>query len=354
MKTSKLAFLAGMVIAIILLGGILLTRHRQHVAAASAVVPLPLKGLPPIRGFAIQINDPKNIQKYYRSVKHLQKLGCRWINFVVDARQKDVHSNRVYLNWNLTARPQVMTRLLLYAHQLGIHTLLMPIILLDHATGDQWRGTIKPQSWHQWFVGYRAYIRTYARVAAAGKCSIFSVGSELLSTEKFRGRWLRIVRMTRKIFKGKLIYSANWDHYKQVLIWHELNYVAMNAYWRLAYHPGHTVSTLVQRWRPIQKQVLAFAAKMHRPLLLTEIGWYNLQDTIVEPWNYTGSGPLDPDEQLRAYESFGMAWDGLPKKTFAGAFLWEWMPGGKPSDYGSYSLQGEPALPLMTRWISGK
>jgi hypothetical protein len=314
----------------------------------------PLTGLPKIRGFSIQLDDTDGLANYKQAIDDLSKAGCGWINFVINARQHDIKAESIAMNWQDSPRPADIKEILLYAHQKGIQTMLMPIVLLDVATGDEWRGKINPRNWDQWWDSYMAYITMTARWAQECHVGIFAVGSELLSTEPMMSHWERVLHEVRAIYSGKLTYSANWDHYNYVRFWQDLDFIGMNSYYDLSDIPNPPVGDIINTWQPIQRDIFAFARKQDKPVLLTEIGWDNLQNTLKAPWDYVGTGTIDPNVQLLAYQAFVQVWRNQPPNLFAGAMIWEWEPGSKPTDYGSYSLQGEPALPLVMHWVSGK
>ena len=351
-------WLAAAVAATVLLGpvlaeGMAALPRPPHRMADRKPLSFPLAGLPPIRGFCLSLDYPGRVDAYLKALERLRRMGCPWVNVVVNARQRDIHARHLAMNWKDSPRPSAILRILRQAHRLGLHTMLMPIVLLNHATGDQWRGAIQPPNWAIWFGDYRRYLLRCARWANRGHVSIFSVGSELLSTEKFRTQWLRVIRMVRRAYHGKLTYSANWDHYQHVRIWPQLDYIGMNAYYDLG-AAKTPVRRIVATWRHIQRRIFALAQREHKPVLLTEIGWDNLHNTLEKPWDYVGEGKIDPAVQLRAYTAFVTAWRHLPSRLFLGAFFWQWQPGAKATDYGSYSLQGEPALPLVEHWMSGR
>ena len=178
----------------------------------------------------------------------------------------------------------------------------------------------------------------------------------MLSTESDRDHWIVTIDQIRKEFKGKLTYSANWDHYGSVTFWDQLDYVGMNNYYELSKEPGATVAELNQAWQPIQKNILAFTARQKKPFLFTEVGWHNLENTLKEPWNYVATGKIDLAEQQHAYESFVATWGKVPEDQFMGAFIWEWDPGGKVINgnypHGTYSLQDTPALDVVKKWFA--
>ena len=324
--------LFGLLLALILLGMGRTPRAPRRKLPPPSPLKFPLTHLPAIRGLCMSLDNPGGYVTYRRALHRLHGVGCRWVNIVINARQKTINSQRMAFGKAATLSPPQIRKILLYAHRLGMHTMLMPIVLLDHATGDQWRGLIKPSNWPAWFASYRRYIVTVAGWAQRCHVAIFSVGSELLSTEKFTGQWDRLIAAVRRVYHGKLTYSANWDHYAYVGFWNKLDYIGMNAYYRLARHNQPPVQNVLARWMPIKAKIRRFSQAIGRPVLITEIGWDNLQNTLRKPWDYVGAGAIDPQVQLTAYEAFVRAWRNLPPKQFVGAFIWEWYPGSKPPD----------------------
>ena len=346
--------LLGLLVALILTGMGREPRAPRRKLPPPPPLKFPLAHLPTIRGFCMQLDQPKGYETYRRSILKLRQMGCRWINFVINARQKDIKSEKIAFNPTATLPPPQIRKILLQAHQLGIHTMLMPIVLLDHATGEQWRGGIKPRNWSAWFTSYRRYIVTVAGWAQRCHVAIFSVGSELISAEPHTTQWDQLIAAVRRVYRGKLTYSANWDHYTSVRFWNRLDYIGMNSYYDLARHNSPPVQNIIARWKPIANRILRFSDALGKPVLITEVGWDNLQNTLRKPWDYVGAGRIDPQVQLKAYKAFVRIWKFMPGGHFAGAFIWEWYPGSKPTDYGTYSLQGEPALNLVEHWISGR
>jgi len=306
-----------------------------------------------VRGFSMQLNNPNGTPEYLKAIDDMADMGCTWVNFCVAARQDNVKSDTVHMDWrNLPLRTDLKT-ILKHAKKRQMHTILMPIVLLDHASSKEWRGVISPPNWDNWFFFYTLYIKDMAGLASECDVDIFCVGSELLSTEDKRASWLKTIAAVRHVYKGKLTYSANWDHYQVPTFWDQLDYIGMNNYNELASDPGASVAELVEAWQPIKKKILAFVAKQHKPFLFTEVGWHNLQNTVAEPWNYVADGPIDLNEQLHAYKSFVDVWQNIGTDQFMGALVWEWRPGAKATDHGTYSLQGSPAMDVVRKWMAG-
>lgn len=322
--------------------------------ASTPAPPATVRKTEQIRGFSIQLfgSMPAEAEAYIKAVDELADMGCSWVNFSIAARQDNVHSESISIVWqNIPSLPDIQ-RILRKAKSRNMGVMLMPIVLLNNSGSKDWRGIIQPPSWDNWFAQYTDFIVKMAHIAQDCDVDVLCVGSELLSTETFRDRWLDVIGQVRRQYRGKLTYSANWDHYDVVSFWDQLDYIGMNNYNELAGGHGASLATLLKAWEPIKRDILAFARKQKKPFMFTEVGWHNLDNTIKEPWNYVAQGAIDHQEQARAYESFVQTWKGVPNEEFMGAFVWEWRPGGKPTDHGSYSLQGTPSLDIVRRWMT--
>jgi len=240
------------------------------------------------------------------------------------------------------------------AHSNGLRVILMPIILLSNPRGNEWRGVISPPSWDDWFEQYRKFILHFARIAEEGKVEVFMVGSELVSTEKFTDRWREVIREVRNEFSGKLSYSSNWDHYKVVEFWDDLDLVGMTSYYKLSSEPNPPMDTLMEAWKPLKRGLLRWQATVRKPLLFTEAGWCSQEGTSIEPWNYyykQEATPAGLEEQRRCYRAFMDTWLDELSKSVGGVLWWEWndQPGGK-DDY-NYTPRGKPAEKELRDWF---
>lgn len=311
-----------------------------------------VKGLP-YRGIDIQIQRVDWTKRYEHSIDTIAKLGADTVLLVVDARQENGTSDQIYLDWRMTPTPDQLGRLITHAKQQHLRVIVMPIVLLDDPRGDEWRGTLKPDSWDDWFNSYRDMIKQFAWISQAYGANVLVVGSELVSSETHVKQWTRTIGDIRKVFKGDLTYSSNWDHYRSVPFWNQLDLIGMNSYYTLGDSPNVTVPQIEKRWRAIQSDLLAFQQTVHKPLLFLEVGWCSLANAASAPWDYTQTGePVDLDLQKRLYQAFFNVWYGNPH--LGGFMMWEWPPGeGGPEDRG-YTPQGKPAENVLQHWLAKK
>jgi len=310
----------------------------------------PLTGLP-YKGVAMLIERTDWIEEYKKSIDEIAGTGADTVMFVVDARQENGSSNRIYLDLRMTPTPEKLADLIKHAKDRKLRVVLMPIVLLDLPVGNEWRGTIKPLDWEEWFNSYRDMITHFAYIAEDNHVDVLVVGSELVSTQDKVAQWTRTINQVRRAFKGQLTYSSNWDNYTQVPFWKQLDLISMNSYWKLGHDQNATVGEIVENWRAIQKDVLAFTQKQGMPLMFSVVGGCSLEKAASEPWDYTRTDlRLDTALQKRLYEGFFQAWYGNP--SLGGFMIWNWEPGdGGPNDKG-YTPENKPAEKVLREWMA--
>jgi hypothetical protein len=229
----------------------------------------------------------------------------------------------------------------------------MPIVLLDNAREDEWRGKIDPEDWDHWWSDYRQIVLRYATISQECDVSVYLVGSELLSTESQIDKWRQLIADVREAYSGRLAYSANWDHYRPIEWWDALDIIGMTTYYDLTKGEKPTVERLLDAWKPIKEEVLSWQATVNRPILFTEVGWPNQETCAQHPWNYFGSTVPDPQGQANCFEAFFRTW--VDEPVVAGFIVWEWQNHPEestgPDDIG-YNPAGKPAMAVIERYFN--
>ena len=320
--------------------------------AAPLPAPVKLTGLP-YRGVAMQLQRIDNVADYSRSVDQIAALGADTVLFTVDSKQENGSSTHIFLDMRSSPTPDKLGELIRYAKGKKLRVVLMPLVLLENPRGNEWRGTIHPELWEEWWESYRDMLHHYATVAEANHVDVMAVGSELVSTEKENniGEWTRTIRQMRRDFHGQITYSANWDHYTSVPFWNQLDLVAINSYYTLGKNNQVTVPQIVNKWRDHQQALIAFERKIGRPFFFMEVGWCSQANAADVPWDYTQTTvPIDLDLQKRLYEAFFEAWYGV--KEFGGFMIWAWDPNGGGADDRGYTPHGKPAEDVLRKWLA--
>jgi hypothetical protein len=306
------------------------------------------------RGMAIQVaSGPGAVEKYSPLIRDVAALGADTVLLCSAGYMEHAKAQAIFIDALKTPSPDDFRGLLRLAGEQGLRVILMPIVLLRHPRGSEWRGVIEPPDWEEWWRQYREFVMYFADIAQSGGIEAMMIGSELVSTEKQTDQWRELIRVVRGRFGGKLGYSANWDHYKPVQFWDQLDLIGMTSYYTLADKKGPSVEELVKRWQPHYKELTEWQRQLGRPIVFTEVGWCSQEGAATAPWNYYQSSTASPagmEEQRRLYEAFLQVWDTTP--GVGGIIWWEWTAGaGGPQDYG-YTPKAKPAEQVLRRWFA--
>ncbi|HUU82506.1 MAG TPA: glycoside hydrolase TIM-barrel-like domain-containing protein [Phycisphaerae bacterium] len=312
----------------------------------------------PYRGLAVQIHQGRNpVEEYGPLIREVADLGADTILLSADGLQENIDSIVIDIEPERVPGPDQWLELFRIAHDSGLRVVLMPKVLLRDPRDGSWRGQIAPTSWEAWFEQYRRFVLHFAEVARRGSVDVLLIGSELVTTERHTEQWRRIIREVRAVYPGKVGYSANWDHYKNIQFWGDLDLIGLTTYNNLnkpaKAHP--TVDDLVEAWKPIRGGILHWQKEIDRPLLFTEVGWCSQEGCSTKPWNYYHNEKATPaghEEQANNYRAFIQAWSDRPQ--VGGIIFWEWTsaPGGD-DDY-HYTPRNKPAERVLREFFGGR
>ena len=250
------------------------------------------------------------------------------------------------------------------ARALGVKTLLKPHIWLSRSAGGKWSGQIEmatEEDWLKWFASYRTFILHYARLAQDNDMDALCVGTELqLTVKDRRADWRKLIAEVRGIYKGPLVYAANWhQEFDAIEFWDDLDYIGIQAYFPLTDKKDPTVAELKEGWRRHLPAIEKVQRRFGKPILFTEVGYRSSADAAIEPWAWPERGSTIADEaglrtQANAYQAFFETfWD---KEWVIGAYIWKWYPGiaaGGRALPGDFSPQNKPAEQTMAQWFGG-
>jgi hypothetical protein len=176
----------------------------------------------------------------------------------------------------------------------------------------------------------------------------------LNSTEDETGRWEEIAARVRERFKGQITYSANWDRYDKIGFWKQMDVMCVSSYFELERdNPAASEPELANAWARERDELLRFAKRQGRPLLLSEVGYPSLPWASAHPWNYIApkGAKADHEAQARCWRAFFRAWvrafDDADGQA-AGFFGYCWSPyySGDAWDTG-YGVKGKPAYEVL-------
>lgn len=318
-------------------------------SGAKAIPPPPDLGpAPPERGIALGLFSQDPSYRYRALLDEIVTTGATHVSIVWVWWQKGVASVEIRPVDGWSATEAQVRDSVRYARQLGLHVTLFPIVRLQSAEPNEWRGRIRPTAEDRWWRAYEAYILQAATVARQEDAQRLSVGSELLTREGMRQRWLGLIARVRVAApRLELMYSANWDHFRPVKFWDAVDVIGLTGYWELTKDLDASTATLAAAWTPILKDLEGWSMAMGRPLVLTEIGYPSLDGGAAWPWDETRGTPVDLEEQRRAYLAFIRRFSGQP--WLQGVYWWNWFGFGGAADT-NYTPRDKPAEALIRAW----
>ena len=324
----------GLLVASILLASAAITASREAHSAPA---------LWSERGISLGLFAEDPGLDYGYLLREIRATGATHVSVVVPYYQHDVRSTELRAHSRYTPPLDRVLRTLSQARALGLRVLLFPILRLEYeVTPDEWRGALAPQDPDAWWRNYRKLILELAQVAARGGAESFCVGSELSSLDTRPARWAPLIAEVRRTFRGRLVYSANHDHFERVAIWHLVDQVGLSAYFELVGLAERQPSLLrlTHAWRELRSRIGRFWARVRKPIVLTELGYHSQRGTSARPWFESLKEPLGLDEQRDCYAAFRRAFAGAP--YLEGVYFWNWFGWGGPQSR-EYCPRGKPA-----------
>lgn len=213
----------------------------------------------------------------------------------------------------------------------------------------EFTGDIKMNSeadWKNFEQNYRDFIMLYAQLADEEKVEFLAIGTELFGFVNERPDfWEKLIPEIRKIYKGKLTYSENWDKADRVTFWRELDFIGVNAYFPLNKESSPNLKQLKDGWKSHKSGLAELSETTGRQVIFTEYGYRNINFAAKNPWDSSRelkgiNNELQANALTAIYEEF---W---AEDWFAGGFLWKWhqdheQSGGKENN--QFTPQNKPA-----------
>lgn len=264
------------------------------------------------------------------SIKHITpvlKSNSNYVTLMPYSFIRNIETPKIEFNTNREWFGESENGLLQYAKEfqkVGVKLMVKPHLWLRRGgfTGD-----LKPNSEENWKIlenSYRSYILTYARAAQELKAEMLCIGTELeqfvLNRPKY---WQQLIKEIRTIYKGKLTYAANWDEFKKVPFWSELDFIGIDAYFPLSDKKLPTVADLELGWQPHKNEVIRIQKQFKKPVIFTEFGYRSIDFTGKKPWDSNRiQGNINLQAQVNGLQAIhNQFWN---EEWFAGGFVWKW------------------------------
>jgi hypothetical protein len=310
---------------------------------------------PKQRGVALGLFAEDVSFDYRPLLREIAGLGATHVALVVPLYQEHGASTTLRLHTRLSPSLDATAEAVRGARGAGLEVTLFPIVRLSAPKPGEWRGTLAPADPDAWFGSYEALLGTLAGIGTLTGATRLVVGSELSTLDVDVPRWSRLLEKIRALFRGPLLYSANWDHYKDAKLLDLVDEAGVTAYFELRAKEGAQAAALPdvvpleRRWRELRAEIERWqAGRKPQPFVFTEVGYRSRAGASATPWDETPGGAVALEEQRRAFEAFRRAWRGAP--ALAGVYVWNWYGFGGPTSIG-YTPRGKPAAAEVARLL---
>jgi hypothetical protein len=199
---------------------------------------------------------------------------------------------------------------------------------------------------------YEQFIIAYATIAQKIDANMLCIGTELEKFVKCRPLyWKQLIVKIRIIYKGELTYAANWDEFKRVPFWNQVDYIGIDAYFPLSEKKTPTVSDFENGWEAHKNEIMELQKQYKKRVLFTEYGYRSVDYTGKKPWESSKVvGGVNVVAQKNATQAiYNQFWK---EDWFAGGFLWKWFHNHKTSggeNNNRFTPQNKPAGDLIKK-----
>ncbi len=231
-----------------------------------------------------------------------------------------------------------------------IKVMVKPQIWISHG---EFTGYLRMTSEDNWKIlehSYRNFILEYAHLAQEVSAELFCIGTELEQFIVHRPNyWQVLIEDIKSVYKGKLTYAANWDEYKRVPFWNQLDYIGVDAYFPISESQTPSVEESKNGWEKWKDELQSVSEKENRKILFAEFGYRSVDYAGKEPWRSEQSmTAANHEAQSNTTKAlFEEVWE---EEWFAGGFIWKWFINhGKSGglDDSQFTPQNKPVEELI-------
>jgi hypothetical protein len=278
-----------------------------------------------------------------------QQTAAHWLEITVDLYDAGLSVPRVTPD-PVTPSPLSVLAGIRAARARGFHVFVAPELTVGRG---YWAGDIHfddPDQTSAWFQSYWMALEPYVAAAAAGGADEFAIGTEYFRLERADpALWDALIAQVHGIFPGALTYNMNFTSIdlpvRDWMLNPLLTYVGVSEYQPLVSTSQRLEPRAIPAlWRAqIGADLDGLAARLGKPVLISEIGYRANADTFYMPWHPTSAAARDPAEQAAAYDAALVSV--LDDPNIAGIYFWAWsVPGYEPN--------WSPAAQVLHTWYT--
>lgn len=235
----------------------------------------------------------------------------------------------------------------------GYKVMLKPHVWKRHGSYTGHHTYTNEADWKAFEKSYSNYILHFAKIAEETKTEIFCVGTEW---EKFALQrpnfWFQLIKDVKHVYHGKVTYAANWDEYKRISFWKELDYIGVDAYFPLTNSKTPSTEEVIASLIPYKEELKTLSKKINKPIIFTEFGYRSKDKNAEKPWESDRAGEVNLTAQNNAYHGFFASF--WKEDFIAGGFLWKWFanyPNAGGPQNNEFTPQNKPVEKIIKEWF---
>lgn len=225
--------------------------------------------------------------------------------------------------------------------------------------GNGWAGNfdVEGKTKMEWESNYKSYILYLATLCDSLNVEMLSIGTELKTyTSKHFEFFNELIDDVRKVYKGKLTYSANWDEYETITFWNKLDFIGVDVYFPLSDKKTPEVSELEIAWQKNSLNLKKISLRYNKKIIFTEYGYKSIDYAANKQWEFENTPKTENVNFTAQINSYTALYNTVWKESFiAGGFLWKWYNECDPIKNNSdYTPQDKPVKYVIKKQYSLK
>ena len=259
-----------------------------------------VKLVPQPRGIVLGLYAGVPDYDYAMELDRIKASGATCVSLQAIYRMDTGHADGIRRHPTSSPTDEALLRTFREARSRDLRIMFFPTLnIKDEADNAKWwRGNIRPDHWDLWWRNYTAFNVHLAALAQRGGVEWYSVGTEMATTQPFKARWCALIQQVRQVYRGKVIYSVNFDSHDSFTFGDCLDVIGMNTYDPIAKHDEYpTRKQIVDEWWWIVDKARTLQARFGKPVMITEVGYPSVAHAHVGPWDFRTDKPADPQLQ---------------------------------------------------------
>jgi len=239
-----------------------------------------------------------------KDVEPIIQLNANWVTLMpygFIGKDGMVNYNSNWQWWG--EKEEGLRKTIELCEQEGLKIMVKPQIWMMNAyTGDFKLDS--EEAWRKFELSYEQFILDFLSVSTELNVELFCIGTEWREFIRARPEfWKKLIQKSKKTYKGKLIYAANWDDYKEVPFWQDLDFIGVNGYFPISLNKKPSLKELIKGWEYQETDLAKFSHQKNRKIIFTEVGYRSMYGATLKPWEHNTSNNYSAENQSLAFKA---------------------------------------------------